>query len=152
MTSPGHARQVWASKEKIAVSQSETWKCGDCGEPCIPIRVGEEKAPCRRCGSFAKHIHLVFVDEANLTVTDFLDVQSKNVNVTGKRKIRRHLQTGSQWSVSREKFVDKVRDIDRDADTYYERVIDPETGEVLRHCEEPLSEHFGRGSAKPRSG
>jgi len=133
------------------VSQSETWKCGDCGEPCIPVREGDERARCRRCGSFAKHIHLVFVDEANLTVTDFLDVQSKNVNVTGKRKIRRHLQTGSQWSVSREKFVDKVRDIDRDADTYYERVVDPETGDVLRYCEEPLSEHFGRGSAKPRS-
>jgi hypothetical protein len=99
------------------VSQSETWKCGDCGEPCIPVRVGEERAPCSRCGSFAKHVHLVFLDEANLTVTDFLDVQSKNVNVTGKRKIRRHLQTGSQWSVSREKFVDKMRDIDRDADT-----------------------------------
>jgi phosphoribosylamine-glycine ligase len=34
--------------------------------------------------------------------------------------------------------------------SYYERVVDPETEEVLRHCEEPLSEHFGRGSAKPR--
>jgi hypothetical protein len=105
-----------------------------------------------RASPFAWARKKLRVADANLTVTDFLDVQSKNVNVTGKRKIRRHLQTGSQWSVSREKFVDKVRDIDRDADTYYERVVDPETGEVLRHCEEPLSEHFGRGSAKARSG
>ena len=90
--------------------------------------------------------------EASLTVTDFLDVQSRNMNITGKRKIRRQLQTGSQWSVSRAKFVDKVRNIDRDADTYYERVVDPETGQVLRYCEEPLSEHFGRGSAKQGGG
>lgn len=92
-------------------------------------------------GKHAFHLHgqdragkAVFRKKVNLTVTDFLDVQSKNVNVTGKRKIRRHLQTGSQWSVSRDKFVDKERDIDRDADTYYERVVDPETGEVLRYC------------------
>ncbi|WP_155803355.1 hypothetical protein [Bordetella sp. FB-8] len=98
----------------------------------------------------AKTINMHFSDEVGVTVTDWLDVKATNTKMSGKRKMRRHLQTGSQWSTSLEKMVEKVRDIDRDADAYYERVVDPDTGEVLRHCEEPLSEHFGRGSAKPK--
>lgn len=132
------------------MSQSETWNCTECGEPCTPVRAGEENLPCTRCGSLAKTINLQFSDEIGVTVTDWFDIKATNTKMSGKRKMRRHLQTGSQWSVSREKMVEKVRDIDRDADTYYERVVDPDTGEVLRHCEEPLSEHFERGSAKPK--
>jgi hypothetical protein len=44
--------------------------------------------------------------------------------------------------------LDRV--IDRDNDYYLERIVDPETGEVIRECEEKLSEHQGRGSAKPK--
>ena len=33
---------------------------------------------------------------------------------------------------------------------YSETVKDEETGELLRHCEEPFDEHTGRGSAKNR--
>lgn len=132
------------------MSQSETWNCTECGEPCAPAPTGQENLPCARCGSVAKTINLHFEDKVDVTVTDWLDLKATNTEMSGKRKMRRHLQTGSQWSVSREKMVEKVRDIDRDADTYYERVVDPETGEVLRQCDEPLSEHFERGSAKPK--
>jgi len=41
------------------------------------------------------------------------------------------------------------RIIDRDGDLYHERVVDVETGEVVRDVTEPLSDHRGRGSAKP---
>lgn len=44
----------------------------------------------------------------------------------------------------------KVRILDRDNNRYVEKVVDPETGEVLRDVEEPLSEHQERGWAKPR--
>ena len=116
----------------------------------MPIGVGQENQPCLRCGSLAKTINMQFLDEVGVSPTDWLEVKATNVTMPSKRKMLRHLQTGSQWSTSREKFVDKVRDIDRDADTYYERVVDSDTGDVLRHCEEPLSQHFGRGSAKPK--
>ncbi len=44
------------------------------------------------------------------------------------------------------------RTINRTADSYHERVIDKETGRVVREVAEPLSRHVGRGSAKvPRS-
>jgi hypothetical protein len=37
---------------------------------------------------------------------------------------------------------------DRRKDRYFKEIIDPATGEVLRRCEERLSDHQGYGSAK----
>jgi hypothetical protein len=31
-----------------------------------------------------------------------------------------------------------------------EHIVNPNTGEVIHHCEEPLSQHQGHGSAKRR--
>ncbi|QIB67806.1 hypothetical protein Ami103574_00055 [Aminipila butyrica] len=44
--------------------------------------------------------------------------------------------------------VRKIRLVDRRNDKYYEKIIDLETNEVTHFCEEPLSEHYGHGSAK----
>lgn len=41
--------------------------------------------------------------------------------------------------------------IDRENNRYSERVIDPETGQIVHVCEEPLSEHQGHGTAKKTS-
>jgi len=40
--------------------------------------------------------------------------------------------------------------VDREGNRYLEKVTDPETGEVVHSCEEPLSEHQGHGTAKVR--
>ena len=42
------------------------------------------------------------------------------------------------------------RTIDRRNDHYRERIVDSE-GNVVRDVDEPLSEHRGRGDAKPPS-
>lgn len=55
------------------------------------------------------------------------------------------------YSYSREKHVHKQRVIDRDNDHYFEKVTDYETGEVIHHCEEPLSQHQGHGDAKRKN-
>lgn len=44
--------------------------------------------------------------------------------------------------------MEKVRLIDKDANRYFEKVTDPDTGQVLHECNEPLSEHRGHGSDK----
>jgi hypothetical protein len=54
------------------------------------------------------------------------------------------------YSVNRGKTVLREQVIDRDNDRYFERVTDYDTGEVIHECEEPLSEHRGHGSAKPK--
>jgi hypothetical protein len=43
-----------------------------------------------------------------------------------------------------------TREIDRENNRYMELIINPETGQVLRHCDEPLTSHVDRGSAKPK--
>jgi len=55
---------------------------------------------------------------------------------------------GADWSRNLKRFVQKQRVIDRESDRYVERVADPDTGEVLRDVDEPLSAHRGHGSAK----
>lgn len=37
---------------------------------------------------------------------------------------------------------------DKRSDKYLEIVTNPETGEILHRCKEPLSQHRGHGSAK----
>jgi hypothetical protein len=48
------------------------------------------------------------------------------------------------------KWMKLSRLIDREHNLYREEVKDPSTGGVLHYCEEPLSEHKGHGSAKPK--
>ena len=40
---------------------------------------------------------------------------------------------------------------DRDNDSYIEIVIIPDTGELVRHCDEALSKHTGHGSDKSKA-
>jgi hypothetical protein len=77
-----------------------------------------------------------------------LKAKGRHAGATGKRKWFIETFTGSELSRSLQRFMHKVRIIDRDNNRYVEKVVDPETGQVLRDVEEPLSEHQGHGSAK----
>lgn len=44
-----------------------------------------------------------------------------------------------------------TREIDREKDRYRETIVNAETGEIIRQCDEPLNEHIGRGSDNPKS-
>lgn len=44
------------------------------------------------------------------------------------------------------KWSHKERVIDRMNNSYYEIVINKETGDVIHYCKEPLDQHFGHGS------
>jgi hypothetical protein len=48
------------------------------------------------------------------------------------------------------KWVEKTRTVDRQENRYTERVVDPQTGEVIHECDEPLDAHRDHGFAKPR--
>jgi hypothetical protein len=46
-------------------------------------------------------------------------------------------------------LVDHFRRLDRrHFDRYQESVVDLESGVEIHHCDEPLSKHWGHGSAK----
>jgi hypothetical protein len=59
------------------------------------------------------------------------------------------LMTGAALWRGMNRWVDKVRRIDREQNRYQEQVVDPLTGDIVHHADEPLSEHRGHGSAKP---
>jgi hypothetical protein len=66
----------------------------------------------------------------------------------GQKKPHVELKQGPSDSHELGKPVERVYLIDRGNDRYFEKVSDYETGELIHHDEEPLSEHIGRGSAK----
>jgi hypothetical protein len=79
-----------------------------------------------------------------------LTAKGKHAGATGRRKWFVETFSGADWSHRLQRFVRKQRTLDRDNDRYVEKVVDPETGEVLRDVEEPLSDHQGHGSAKAK--
>jgi hypothetical protein len=70
------------------------------------------------------------------------------VRSQGKRKPHLEGKTGDDLHRKTEKWMLLERVIDRAKNWYKELITDPETGRVVRQCEEPLTEHRGHGSAK----
>ena len=129
-------------------STSTIVKCAKCSTvlddaPDVPI---EQRQPCPSCGSTAR----AFEDEILETV---------NIRESLGMKARRgpagrpfyETKSGPDFHRTSARWMQRDLVIDRENDRYFERVIDPETGEVLRICEEPLSQHRGHGKAKRRS-
>jgi hypothetical protein len=107
-----------------------------------------EGAPCPRCGATAR----LFKIGVHASIT----MRSKVAGVAyppGKRGDHWFVRfvSGSDWWRKMGKWTHFNRIIDRRGNRYRETITDEETGETIHHCEEPLSEHRGHGSAKPRN-
>jgi hypothetical protein len=106
-------------------------------------------ASCPACGSRARTYDVTLADQ--VTLRSSLDYEARPAGA-GKRKRFAWGLVGQEWSVSRGKFVDKVSHFakrDR-GDRRYERITDPDTGEVIHECDHKLTDHTGHGSDKPR--
>lgn len=55
---------------------------------------------------------------------------------------------GDDYSVLLQKWVDMYRIINRKHNIYFKYITDKETGDTFYYCDEPLTKHQGRGSAK----
>ncbi len=60
------------------------------------------------------------------------------------------LRSGDDFLRKKNKWMDINLVIDWKNNWYRKTITDPQTGQVVRHCEEPLDEHQGYGSAKKR--
>ena len=121
--------------------------CSACGAaidepPSTPL---DERKPCPSCGSLVRTFN-VHVHES-VTLREKIGLKHKRPghkepiyeSVLGEDL---HRATG-QWN-------QLSREIDRENDRYKERIVNLQTGEVLRDVDEPLSNHTGRGSARPK--
>jgi phage FluMu protein Com len=103
----------------------------------------QDRKPCPACGSTAR----LFKKKLEATLSFHDSVRMKLTNAaTGKTTLEQF--SGDDLHRKSGKWMMKQRVIDREKDKYKEVVTDPETGKVVRHCEEPLTKHTGRGSAK----
>lgn len=99
---------------------------------------------CPSCSSTKKTIH--FDLHEKVLIHEQIKGKVKDVTKTGKKKEVLKFTDGHEQSINGE-WVDKIQLVDALNDKYFEEITN-EKGEVIRFCEEPLSQHKGRGSAK----
>ena len=123
------------------------WSCSECdtsflhgGDP-----VG---AQCPNCDS-PNLTRLIRVrDRISLVIDEYLILKCKDPSLPSRRKVRREVRSGRRPEGSESgRLVSELRVQDADMDHYEERIVDVESGRVLRELKEPLSLHRG-GSEK----
>jgi len=120
--------------------------CQKCGQVIDePPNINEEeKKPCSNCGS------LLRLKEVRIK----LDIPVPHYQISGKVKSKETKKPSTEFLQGDDlhhktgKWNKISRTIDRKMDLYEEVITDPETGQIIHKCEEPLSKHQGHGSAK----
>lgn len=128
-----------------AEESSRKVECKNC-EAVLPSDWSRPECP--KCGSDSLLISLQFAD--HIVVRDLVKGKVKDTNYNSTRnRPSREFKVGSQPQGGRPgKWACVHRDINRERNTYDEKVVDEETGQVLHECHEPLSDHRSHGSAK----
>jgi hypothetical protein len=121
-------------------------RCRGCGRflPCDPSAAAEDREPCPDCRSTSRHTLLIHVEEI-VPVRESVRLEGWT---PGERKAFMEQLVGDDLQRSTGRRMHKERLIDRRNDRYREVIVDPETGNEIHRCEEPLSAHRGHGSAK----
>jgi hypothetical protein len=99
--------------------------------------------PCPECGSTRRTVAVSL--GGSITPRGFLRGRAFRC---GARKWFAQIEKGSSFFLKTGRWHRLERLIDRARNRYREHIIDSETGRVVRHVEEPLTDHTGRGSAK----
>ena len=118
--------------------------CADCGQVLSESTgiLPKESSPCPSCGS-SKRRHLISIEE---TLTPLSSLKSIGKDANNKKFFE--MFSGADWSRRVQKWIQKLRIIDKRNDYYKEEVVDPDTNERIHYDEGKLSDHVGHGSAK----
>jgi hypothetical protein len=111
----------------------------------VPGIEPSKRKPCPECGSAAR----IFGKESTATVKSHAQIAGK-AETPSEKKPFLEVKSGDDFHRDTGTFNDLERIIDRRNDRYHERIVDKETGAVIREVNEPLSDHVGRGLAKPK--
>lgn len=101
---------------------------------------------CPKCGAIGGILNAI--DFAGLEVFPCVDLKVKNPRYQGRRKYIREVKSVAEYSVNG-RLVRRDRLIDRGNNRYRERVAVVDSGDVIRHADQKLTEHTGHGSDKP---
>lgn len=101
---------------------------------------------CPNCGSTNAIANEFLV--GGIEILPSVNLKVKNPSYTGRHKYARETKSVVENSVSG-RLVRVTHFIDRSNDRYGKKVVDVNTGEVLRKANKNLSKHTGHGSDKP---
>ena len=104
-----------------------------------------ERKPCPTCGSLARTFNKSIQDK--LTIREKFGLKHKR---PGYKKPIYESVAGDDLHRATVKWNKLTREIDRENNLYKELIINPDTGDVIRDCQKPLTEHVDRGSAKSK--
>ena len=121
-------------------------RCGNCGEILNESFGDGDRVPCERCGSMSRSVTVSVTQE--IQFREQVNVKATIPSFPGKGHLRIEQLVGDDLHKKSGKWYKKVRIIDRENNLYLETVTDPDTGEVVHHCEKPLIDHYGHGAAK----
>ena len=134
----------YASRMSFAIDSTSCSECGAIIDEPASTPIAERK-PCPSCGStvrtFSANVH------ETLTLREKLGLKHKR---PGHKKAIYESVSGEDLHRATGQWSQLTREIDRENDRYKEVIVNPQTGEVIRQVDEPLSDHTGRGTAKPK--
>jgi hypothetical protein len=134
-------RQSGEGKMPTEVAVEE--RCGGCNRE-LPSWTGiGNGVPCPKCGATTRKTCVSISDTVELHDDTAFKLKSKGVKkpiVEGK--------SGDDLTIKTGRWAARTRLIDREQNRYIERIVDKNTGDVLRDVDEPLTDHVCHGSAK----
>ena len=120
--------------------------CGNCGAaveepPGLPT---SERTPCLSCGSTLRR----FAVHAFATVRARLKLGLKTPKRLKHKKPAYEAIYGEDFHRDTGRWNLLARVIDRAKNRYHKVIQNPENGQIIHYCDEPLSDHTGHGSDK----
>lgn len=117
-------------------------RCGGCDSILLEPFQTDHREPCPECGATSRVFEMNVSDK--LWFREMVGMKQKR---PGEKKPIIESKSGDSLFKKTGEWNKLIRVIDRENDRYYELIKDQD-GNVIRHVDEPLSEHYGRGSAK----
>jgi hypothetical protein len=118
-------------------------QCKECGAHLDEDPGATPKSPCPHCGSTSRHMSMTM--GATVEMRSSMDAKMRR---EGSKRFAAHHRSGASFFRKLGRWHILTRVIDREQDRYYEKVVDEETGEVLREVDERLSDHQGHGDGR----
>lgn len=125
---------------------ASTWTCDEC-HATFDFSGDPADTRCPECGSRSLTRTLLAHDGIGIRLTEHLTLKAKDPAYPSRKNPRREVRSGRRPDASG-RAVDEWRLIDKGADKYEERIVDPRTSEMVHQDEGRLSEHHDHGSAK----
>ena len=127
--------------------ESRVVKCKDCGAEFPPEVAGAVDRSCTECGSSRLVVFQNIAEE--MGVREDLHSRVKDPRYSSKRNPRVISKVGASYWHDEKKWMHREMLVDKNQGRYRKVISDPETGEIVRECEEPLPKHRGHGDDKP---